>query len=97
TIPSLARIDFRWHGEPTIADGYATKYKYKLDEPFFVEVDSSVSSVTYNGGPGTTAVVPGNTPKQFQLRAFDKAGGKREGTRRFRMNYSPDSWFAGPD
>ena len=95
TIPSGSRIDFRWHAEPTIAGGYAVKYKYKLDESQFVEVDSSVHAKSYNTGLGNDNVNPGN--KQFNLRAFDEAGGARELTRRFVVNWSPDTWFAGPD
>ena len=95
TIPSGARIDFAWHSEPTIAGGYAVRYKYKLDEPLFVEVDSSVSSKSYNTGLAGDFVNPGT--KQWNLRAFDAAGGARELTRRFQVNWTPDTWFAGPD
>jgi hypothetical protein len=35
--------------------------------------------------------------KLFTLRALDQAGGAGETTRRFVMNFSPDSWWAGPD
>jgi hypothetical protein len=95
TIPSGARIDFAWSADTTITNGHATKFKYKLDEPFFVEVDSSTHGVSYNAGLGTTDAVPGT--KTFTLRAIDAAGGAREITRRFQINFDPDTWFWGPD
>ncbi len=99
TIPAQARIDFVWHGEPTITGNYAVRYKYKLDEPAFVVVDSSVHRVSYNTGVGNDRVTPGT--KVFTLRAIDAAGGARSGsqevTRYFQVNEDPITWFAGPD
>ena len=94
TIPSTSQLTFRWHAEPTLPGTYVTKFKYKLDEPNFIEVDSSVHVVTYNSGP-TDAVAPG--AKRFTVRAIDQAGGSRQANRRFQMNMSPTTWFAGPD
>src|SRR5207249_442807 len=67
TIPSGSRIDIRWHSEPRITGGYALRYKYSLDEPQMVEVDSSVKAVSYNTGIGTDVVNPSTVPKQFIL------------------------------
>ena len=97
TLPSGARIDFRWHAEPRIAGGFATRFKYKLDEPLFVEVDSSTHTASYNAGLGTETSRPGT--KLFTLLAIDAAGGTSSvnNTRRFHINRRPDTWFAGPD
>lgn len=95
TVPSTARLEFRWHGEPTIAGTYVTGYRYKLDEPSFVDVDASVTSVTYNTGVAGDVITPGI--KVFTLQAVDQAEGVRTTTRRFRMNFIPTAWFSGPD
>ncbi len=95
TIPATARIDIRWRGEPTVLGTYVTGYRYKLDEPQFVAVDSSVHVVTYNTGINGDVIRPGS--KVFTLKAVDQAGGAREINRRFQMNFDPDTWFAGPD
>ncbi len=96
TVPTGSRLDFRWHGEITLAGTYVTRYRYKLDEPQFVSGDSSVHAVSYNTGlPGSPVISPGL--KVFTLRALDQAGGAGETTRRFVMNFSPDTWWAGPD
>lgn len=94
TVPANAVLNFRWHGEPTLAGTFVTGYRYKLDEGSFNVVDSSVHVATYNSGI-RDFVAPG--PKQFTIRAVDQAGGARQTTRRFQMNISPDTWFAGPD
>ncbi len=96
TVPALPRLDFRWHGEITLAGTYVTGYRYKLDEPDFISADSSVHAVSYGTGvPGSAPVSPGT--KLFYLRALDQAGGAGETTRRFVVNFSPDTWWAGPD
>src|SRR5262249_15768812 len=93
-VPSGSRLDIRWHSEiPTVAN-QAVGYRYKLDEPQFVNVDSSVTSVPYNSS-NLDKVGPGL--KIFSLRAVDAAGGARETRRLFQMNFTPDSWFAGAD
>ncbi len=95
TIPSGSRIEFRWHGEPTIPSTVVTGYRYKLDEPEFNVVDSTVKRATYNTGIGTDIVSPG--VKKFTLRAVGQSGWRGEATRYFQMNFAPDSWFDGPD
>jgi hypothetical protein len=96
TVPAYSRLDFRWHGEITQPGTVVTGYRYKLDELYFVQADSSVNAVSYNTGlPGATVVSPGL--KVFTLRAVDQAEGAREVTRRFYMNFVPDTWWAGPD
>ena len=93
-VPSGSRLDIRWHSEITTVANHAVGYRYKLDEPQFVNVDSSVTSVTYNSS-NLDRVGPGL--KIFSLRAVDAAGGARETRRMFQMNFTPDSWFAGAD
>jgi hypothetical protein len=95
SIPADARIDFIWRGEPTIAGSFVTGYEYKLDEPAFQPADATVTSKSYNTGINGDMVQPGI--KIFTLRAIDVAGGVREVTRRFQMNRSPETWYAGPD
>jgi hypothetical protein len=94
-VPVSARLDFRWHGEPVITGTYVTGYLYKLDESQFVRVDSSVRAVSYNTGVNGDVIQPGK--KLFTLKAVDQANGAAETNRRFRLNYPPDTWVAGPD
>ena len=97
TVPANATLTFRWIGVPQIAGSVVTKYKYKLDEPAFIEVPASVTTATYNSrvGADTVRVNPGI--KVFTVRAFDQAEGRSDATRRFQLNYAPDTWFSGPD
>ena len=93
TCPANSRIDVRWHAEPPIALGY----RYRLDEPQWVEVGPQVTSVTYNSGvvPDTTPPSPGT--KTFMLRAVNQETSVPEPARFFQLNFRPDTWVAGPD
>ncbi len=93
TCAATARIDIKWHAEPPVAIGY----RYKLDEPQLVEVGPEVTNVTYHSGTPPDTVPPAPGIKVFLLRAVDQAFGFRDTTRRFQLNFSPDTWFAGPD
>lgn len=93
-VPSGSRLDIAWHSEVTSVGNEAAGYRYRLDEPDWVDVGASVTTVSYNTGPGD-AVGPGR--KEFRLRAVDRAGGANETTRLFQMNLPPTTWFAGPD
>jgi len=96
TVPAYSRLDFHWRGEVTQLGTFVTNYRYKLDESQFQTADSSVHSVSYGTNlPGSAPVAPGQ--KIFTLRALDQAGGAGETTRRFIMNFAPDTWWAGPD
>jgi hypothetical protein len=95
TVMSAARLHMRWHGVPTIASTVVTGYRYKLDEPNFNTVDSSVHETGYNTGVGSDHVNSGR--KVFTLQAIGQSGWRGEATRWFQMNFAPDSWFAGPD
>ena len=97
TCPSGSKIRIKWHGEVQIPQTQIIGYRYKLDEPRFVEVGPEVTEVTYFSGipPDTVPVATGR--KIFVLRAVDQAFGTRDSTRRFQLNYAPDTWFAGPD
>jgi hypothetical protein len=95
TVPAYSRLDFRWHGELTQPGTFVANYRYKLDELEFQRGDSSVTAVSYGTGlPGSPPVAPGL--KVFTLRALDQAAGGGETTRRFFMNFIPDTWWAGP-
>lgn len=95
TVPSISRLTFRWHGEPTIPGTIVTGFRYKLDESSFNIVDSTVTTATYNTRVGPDVIAPGT--KIFTLRAVGESGWRGESTRYFQMNFAPDSWFAGPD
>ena len=90
TVAVNARLRFRWRAVLGIPGSFVSKYCYRLEEPDFVCVPASVDSVAYPSGfaAGT---------KLFTLRTIDQAGGARDSTRRFVMNYAPDTWFSGPD
>jgi hypothetical protein len=97
TCASRSTIHIKWHGEVQVPSTTVTGYRYKLDEPTFVEVGPEVHEVTYYSKipPDTVPVATGR--KIFTLRVVDQAFGTRDSTRRFQLNYSPDTWFAGPD
>ena len=93
TVSSNALLHMKWHGVPTIPSTVVTGYRYKLDEPNWNTVDSSVHETSYNTGVGLDKVNPG--PKIFTLRAIGQSGWRGETTRWFQMNFAPDTWFAG--
>ena len=95
TVMSNALLHMKWHGVPTIPSTVVTGYRYKLDEPNFNTVDSSVHETSYNTGVGTDKVNPGQ--KIFTLRAIGQSGWRGEATRWFQMNFAPDTWFSGAD
>jgi len=95
-VPAYSELHFRWHGEIAIPNSFITGYRYKLDEPAFNSVDSTVRSASYGTGvAGSPPVTPGQ--KLFTLRAIDQAKGAGETNRNFMMNFTPDTWWAGPD
>jgi len=83
-------LRFKWHAVLGIAGTFVLKYCHKLEEPDFVCTPPAVDSATYAGG-----LAAGQ--KVFTLRAVDQAGGARDSTRRFILNFDPDTWFSGPD
>ena len=95
TVPASAELTFRWHGEATIPSTVVNGFRYKLDEPTFNIVDSTVKMAVYNTGIGGNVVAPGT--KKFTLRAVGESGWRGESTRYFQMNFAPDSWFSGPN
>jgi len=90
TVPATSELVFNWRAEPVIAGTHVTGFKYKLDEAAFIEIPAESTSKTY--GLGVTTI----GTKIFTLRALDGAGGAKETNRRFLVNRSPDTWFAGP-
>ena len=111
TVPSGSRLTFRYHGEPTLVGSVVKGYRFKLDEselqPTAPESLWHKNIVEYGvppeaadparNGRDIVRVAPGD--KVFTLRAVDQANGSKIGdfTRRFQVNFSPDTWFAGPD
>lgn len=95
-VPAYSELHFCWHGEIAMPSTFITGYRYKLDEPSFNTVDSTVRCVSYGTGvAGSPLVAPGQ--KLFTLRAIDQAKGAGETNRNFMMNFIPDTWWAGPD
>ena len=99
TIPSGSTVHLAWKGFDQDFGSYIKGYLYKLIETEFVRADTFATSAEY--GPeapiNTTALPIGlNT---FRIRAIDDAGGttQPDALRRFVVNFSPDTWFAGPD
>ena len=109
TVPSGSRVTFRFHGEVTSLGGVVKGFRYKLDESELQPTDPNLlyhgNVIEYHvppaeadparGGLDLIPVAPGT--KVFTLRAVDQANGSRDVTRRFQLNFSPDTWFAGPD
>ena len=109
TVPSGSRLTFRFHGELTVAGGKIRGFRYKLDEP---QLQPSNPDSLYHKNVLEYHVPPSDADparlgadvapvatgtKIFTLRAIDNAGGSRDVTRRFQLNFSPDTWWAGPD
>ena len=95
TVPAYSQLDFKWHGEITQSGTFVNGYRFKLDSLNFREADSSTQVVSYGTGlAGSPPVFPGM--KVFMLQALDQAGGAGQATRRFFMNFVPDTWWAGP-
>lgn len=99
TIPFGSRVSFNWVGTDPDFASLISGYLYKLTETEFIRVDSTVTSVEYGGGVGANPEglpVGSNT---FRIRAIDEAGGSTQpdAVRIFFVNFSPDTWFAGPD
>lgn len=97
TCPSNSTLTFRWHAQALNPQVPVTGFRYKLDEPRFTEVGPQVTSVNYFTGVGRDTIPPSPGTKIFTLRVVDLAFGTRDSTRRFQYNYSPDTWFSGPD
>ncbi len=109
TVPSGSRITFRFHGEVTLLGSVIKGFRYKLDEAELQPVDPDSlfqGNILEYGVPrneadprrgGADTLPLSNGTKVFTLRAVDQANGSRDATRRFEMNFSPDTWFAGPD
>ncbi len=97
TVSSNSKMHFEWTSRSQIQGGTITGYAYKLDEPDFVRVPSTVTGVEYHTGVGSDVVPLSPGTKLFKLKAIDQAGGTLDSTRRFQLNFSPDTWFSGPD
>jgi hypothetical protein len=109
TVPSGSRIRFRFHAQLQVAGSVLKGFRYKLDEAQLQPSDPESlyhkNIVEYHvpaaerdparNGLDTLTVATGI--KIFTLRAVDQANGSQDSSRRFQMNFAPDTWFAGPD
>lgn len=109
TVPSGARLRFRYHANIRVAGSIVKGYRFKLDEaqlqPKNLDSLFHKNIVEYHvpqaesdparEGADTQPVATGI--KIFTLRAVDQANGSLDSTRRFQLNFAPDTWFAGPD
>lgn len=98
TIPTGSRLFFQWRGFDRDFASAIIGYHYKLTETDYVRVDSTVTAVDYGTGFGPN---PDPIPvglRSFRIRAQDEAGGTTfpDSVRQFVVNFSPDTWFAGP-
>src|SRR5688572_354867 len=99
TIQTGGAAYFAWKGEDKDFGSYITGYLYKLVENGLGRGDSTSTSAEYGTGFGPS---PGPIPigrNTFRVRAIDEAGGttQPDSVRQFYVNFSPDTWFAGPD
>ena len=98
TVPSASRLTFRWRAQPVVPNTSVVGYRYKIDEPDFVVTDTTVHEREYNTGvPGVPFDLVSPGPKLFKLQAIGQSGWRGEATRRFVLNFSPDTWYSGPD
>lgn len=109
TVPSGSHLVFRFRADVSVPGTVVKGFRYKLDEPELQPVDPESlfhgSRIQYQAPPdsadpafgGRDLVTVANGTKTFRLRAVDVADGSTDSTRRFQMNFAPDTWFAGPD
>ena len=98
TCSATSWIHIRWHGQPQIPQSVVTGFRYKLDEPQFVEVgpERCWAPITTPGfrrtpfrhRPGSRSSCCARSIRRWAL---------RDSTRRFQLNYAPETWWSGPD
>jgi hypothetical protein len=99
TVPTGAAAHFSWQGWDKDWGGFVTGYRYKLFEPEFIAVDSTVKEIWYND-PDHGADIPLPVGQNlFRVKSVDEAGGTTldDSLRRFIVNFDSDTWWAGPD
>jgi hypothetical protein len=99
TIPVGGAAYFAWKGEDADFASAITGYLYRLTESELVRVDSTVTTAEYGTGFGPSPGPIPVGPSTFRIRAIDEAGGttQPDAVRQIYVNFSPDTWFAGPD
>ncbi|MGH2649746.1 MAG: hypothetical protein ACRDHK_00855 [Actinomycetota bacterium] len=109
TIPSGSRVTFRFRGEVALPGTVVKGFRYKLEESELQPTDPdslfhgnflefgvpAAEADPLRQGRDTVAVSTGT--RVFQLRAVNQANGSQDSVRRFELNFSPDTWLAGPD
>jgi hypothetical protein len=99
TIPVGASAYFAWQGWDDDWNSVVIGYRYKLFEPEFNAVDSTIKEVWY-ADPDHGAIEPIPIgPNLFRVKSVDEAGGTtlEDSLRRFIVNFDSDTWWAGPD
>lgn len=100
TIPSGGSVRFSWEGFDRDFGSSISGYLYKLTEIDFIRVGPEFTSVDYGDPLGMNPAPLPVGPQTFRVFAIDEAGATTEpnsALRRFVVNFSPDTWFAGPD
>lgn len=98
TIPFLSSVFFGWQGFDNDWNSSISGYRYKLMEPAFNNVDSTVKYAEYATGVGTATDPLPVGLNLFRIRSIDEAGGSSldDSIRRFVVNFDSDTWWAGP-
>ncbi len=99
TIPSGASVRFVWEGFDRDFGSSISGYLYKLTETEFVRVDRNFTSVDYGDPNGMNPAPLPIGLQTFRIRSIDEAGAttQPDALRRFIVNFSPDTWFSGPN
>jgi hypothetical protein len=97
TVPANATLVFGWSSKSSAAGTAVTGFKYKLEEPTFVTAAPGQNEVRYHTGVGADTIPVSSGAKIFTVRVIDQAGGSNDSTRSFIVNFSPDTWWSGPD
>lgn len=97
TVPANATLIFGWSSKSSAAGTAVTGFKYKLDEPVFVDAAPGQNEVRYHTQVGADTIPVSAGTKIFTIRVLDQAQGSNDSTRRFVANFSPDTWWSGPD
>lgn len=101
TVAANSTLNFQLSAVPRIAGSVITGLKYKLETPSYIDIvpvpNPAQATVVFNSGIGADTLPPSPGTKVFTFRAVDQAFGSEDSTRRFVLNYSPISWWSGPD
>lgn len=101
TVAANSKLTFKVWARPRIAGSVITGMKYKLETPDYIDIvpvpNPPEATIVFNSGVGADTLPPSPGTKVFSFRAVDQAQGSEDSTRRFVMNFSPITWWSGPD